>query len=455
MSLAELAASWAWVGAGGGVAFVIWGWRGGRRWPVLAVIALGLMVDVAIVQKNLTQHREWDVLAFWLPAVAAIEGADPWQEGALEEVETPFEVTDGFRREVIESGFLHPPTGLLPYLWMGVLPFEAAATIWYAFLGLGVFLLARRLGGLEWGEGRGLGSGLLLALLVLLLPTHLAIANGQTAPWVVLLLAVALQLGGSAANSNGATRGSGRRRVGDGASWVEGVALGLAVILKPYAAAVLLPWAIARRWVACIATAGTVLASGLLATMLLGPRIWGSWIERLDRVPTEQFLETQNQSIGGLLGRFGLVGAESLPFHAVVVGAGVVWALVVVALAWRVVRVDKAGGWRWRGVLIAAVVGGAWLYPGTLKHYLVVVILAAAWALAELTEAAGGSMRVRVSVAGAIMSAWAVMAVARGNVGGLVLPVVWIAIVLAVIWTRRASGCGPRNEGENKEGVRP
>jgi hypothetical protein len=358
--------------AGAASAAILFGLSGGRARRRVGVAAslllalLGLARVAALVADRLRVAREWDFLLFWLAGRAVHLGRDPYQPASYVGIELPLAPSEAFRDEFLAVGLLHLPPTLLLFAPLGLLDYFPAYACWYA-----VQLLA--LGGSAWllwrlflaDRGRE-GALAALALLVAFRPTLATIGYGQTNLLLLLCLLLAL-------------REAGRARSG---LWIV-----LAALVKPLAAALgLLPLLRGEPRVLAVAVVSGV-AALLAALALIGPEAFlGYWTDPpVARAPARLHTQSVDQHLLAEMLRRAPQGSAVRPLFFALAG------LLVATTAWlarRTARSEPAAAFSL--VLACALL----VYPSTLYHYSVVLLLPLLWLWSRRAIVPGGELAV-------------------------------------------------------------
>jgi hypothetical protein len=311
------------------------------------VAALGLALCVRQVASNFIALRDWDFICFWTYGRAMALGQSPYDVQVLREIAAPL----GPSAEFLEINVcLYPPICLPPYWPFGFLPFTASMAVWFgvqiAAL-VGSVALLRRI----WDSGRTwLGLAVMLAVFFSWHSTALTLLYGQT-NFLFLLAILGLVMLPSAI-------------------W-RGIALGLAIVVKPIAAILLIDVALRRKW-------GTFASAFVPPVLALGAFLllqgWPGFVRYLERDPKDIVFAYYdgpfNQSLLAVLLRW----YESPPlakpvfFPPFVILAGILTAATL-AVLFRM-RKDLAPlgvGY----VLVLALM----VYPGTQMYYTLWLLL--------------------------------------------------------------------------------
>ncbi len=357
--------------AGTAVALVLLGDHAGERLgrtihtAYRAVLTLGVTVLAAFViwlaAERMNGRAEWDFLVFWLTGQVAMSGGDVYDPGAFRTVALPFPVSPEFETEVLDNGSFYPPITLPLFFPLGLLPYRAAHIFWYALNGWAmiwcVVLLARRLapglGATAVSTFPGRRPLAVAAALLLLMPaTASLVRHGQTG--FLLLLAVLL--------------------VQTRDDWRGGTALGAGIAVKPLLAVLLAPFVVSPRRLRVLGAAGLVIVLlSVLVALTCSSDVFAGFSRRTYVYPAWIYFEPMNQSVLAHVLR--LTGARPAmpmwypPFLAL-------GSLLVLALAGRV--------WRTRHdreelphTVELALLTALLVYPGTLKHYSVLLCVPA------------------------------------------------------------------------------
>src|ERR1051325_489438 len=312
------------------------------------------------------QVPEWDFRVFWLHAQLAARGLDFYDR----ELVRGFLASVHASPQLIEVGrFWNPPQAMLFFLPLGHIDdLTAAYAVWVVIqicaLAACAALLAR--------GGEPLAC---VALLLAIRPTTTIFLIGQT-NFLVLLLLLAYALW--------------RERL------TGGVALAAGIVLKPLLAFLLIDAVLRKRG---RALAG--IAAGMVALTALSIAVFG-WDVHLHylrhgagEVPKEMLTMPQNQSLLAVLLRAGMPKA--------------VFFIAAIAALWFA-----------RTSLLALVAAALLLYPQTLDHYgvLLIVPVIALWRTGETASAVVAclvhALAPFTAIASALALAWLALRHARG-----------------------------------------
>ncbi len=255
----------------------------GRRALFIAGMLLLLPVLLVRVVEAVVPHLYdppiWDVRCFWVWGRIALTSHNIYDPASSLAIGSTFPYDAVWHRLFLKVGFVYPPPTILLFAPLGLFPTpQSAAPFWYAVnlaaLVTAMFVLWR-----AFLRKYGLSGLLATAVLVTAFgPTSQTLSYGQ--PLTIMLLFIALYL----------TDGSPLRR---------GFWLGLAFIVKPLAAPLLLLPLFKRAW-AESATAISTMAIGLLGAILLVG--WDNVSPYFTNGPSRRYpltiwLETENQSL--------------------------------------------------------------------------------------------------------------------------------------------------------------
>jgi alpha-1,2-mannosyltransferase len=276
------------------------------------VLAVGGTVAVATVAHVLygNRHNFFDLRIYW-EAVRWWAGGHP--------------LYDYSRPDAVQGslGFTYPPFAALVLRPLALLPFGAAAAIFFAAsaaaLAVTLYWLVSPVAD-RHGQPRWFLLALALTMATWLEPIRETLTFGQINLLLAVLVLVDLLVG-----------------VPRGARWA-GIGIGLAAAVKLTPAIFIVYLLITRRWRAAITATATALAATLLAAAVSWGDSWRFWTGALWNTQRVGHLERiPNQSLLALLGR---LSAPTQPNR-------VLWAVLVVAVVgyglWRARRAQRAG----------------------------------------------------------------------------------------------------------------
>lgn len=407
------------VAAAGVVAALLWGfqreWPGGsRRWLLAvgaaAVALVGVLAVVYVTAKGIVSPPEWDFLCYWVYGQAMALGGSPFDPVLLREVAAPLDVSDEFRRELY---CMYPPPSTVQFWPLGWLRPQVAAALWYSIQ----WLAAGSVAALVWRllDERRRWTGLLVAC-ALIFSLHSTISTfrfGQT-NLLIVLAALAATLSAKPMR--------------------RGLWIGLATVVKPIGAILALDLLLKRDWKGLV---GVSIPLALATLIFLALQGWQGLEQyrnkpRLpDDVQATFFTESTNQSLLATLLRATETapGPRPILFPPFVVAAGLLTAITLVVVARLPRELSHLG--------IGCVLALALLvYPGTLTHYSIglIVPIAAAWSVRERLR--GGTPAVIVMAALAYGLVWSRLEFAANLA-------VWTAMMGMLVSARSL----PRSEG--------
>ncbi len=245
--------------------------------------------------------------------------------------------------------FLYPPTFLPMILPFGLLDQVAATWAWLGAMVVTLLLAIRLLPvpvTVRWS---------ILLLAGLDWPVTYTLKLGQVTPLLFLLAVLGWRGLARPASSGGAWLGA-------------SAALGAAIKLQP---GLLMAWAVAtRRWQAVVTGAAVLLATGLLATILAGPGAWFDYVALIRQI-TDPVTTEHNVTPGWVARGLGLSVEAAGLVQLAVIGA----ALAILLLSVRVCPPAAS--------YVIAVAISQLISPVLWDHYAMLLLLPAAWLLAE------------------------------------------------------------------------
>jgi hypothetical protein len=260
-----------------------------RRLYVAGLGVVFLVLVARFVSFAVAAHKNppvWDFRTFWVYGRVAVTSGRIYDPAALHAVARIFPFDGVWARQVLDVGFLYPPTGILLFAPLGLFSTpQAAAPYWYALNGVALLLTA-----LVCWHGylrRYSWVGFIAAACFMLAfnPTRWTFIIGQTMIWLLLFVLL------FALDSRPVRRG---------------VWLGLACVIKPLALPLLLEPALRRCWTELLAAAAVILAAFAGAIALVGAHnaLAFFYDSPYARYPGSEVASTVSQGLQGVLLRF-------------------------------------------------------------------------------------------------------------------------------------------------------
>lgn len=338
-----------------------------------ALASLGLAICVYRVVNNFISPPDWDFLCFWTYGRALAQGQSPYDVAVLREIAAPHTQS----AEFLKLNYCCYPPVCLPLFWgFGYLSFPAALVAWQIVQVsalVGCIELLRRF----WDESRN-WLGLLVTLAVVL-SWHATLSTLFYAQTTFLLLGAILlsMLGQSPAR--------------------RGIWLGLAILVKPIAAILAIDFVIRRQWRALLAILAPL---GLALGLFLLAQGWPGLMYYKDRNPIAgdvafiYYSEAANQSLLGVLLRWfdSPPLARPIFFPPFVLLGGLLTAVTLTALVRLPHRLVSLG----TGYLVTLAL---LVYPGSLMHYPVLLLIPVAMLWRERNSLPGGPQAVALTIA--------------------------------------------------------
>lgn len=324
-----------------------------------AVAAKGLVRVAMMAADNVRHPPEWDFLIFWINGFMASRGLNFYDSGLAMQVAAPFHPDSGFVDIQLGVPFMYPPPSIIWFLPLGLGDIHLMAMLWYAIqlacLCASVVLLARIF--IEsakdeddrhdfFRSASASNFAFVAALLLMIRATYWNVAHAQTVFLLLLFLSLAFR--------------------GRDGKW-GGVWLGLAILVKPVAIFVMLYALAQRKWQLLVGSVITVLAATLATLVVFGRAVFASYAAiRFAALPRPFYTEMENQSLLAWILRI-THAQTSFPLTYWMIAG-----LCGAALLWRLSVVNKSN--ESAGFLLALTCG-LLLYPGSLRSYLVLLIL--------------------------------------------------------------------------------
>lgn len=358
-----------------------------QRWllTVTRLLSVGAGAGIVLlVVFNTLAPREWDFLAFWVPARAAALGFNFYEPASLHVAASTATYSPGFVQQILDVGFWYPPVTMLLFLPLGYLTPPIAGAWWGAvnlfFLAGAIVVLARLFRPAPDGSTYLLTAAMLLPLRGTVAALYLAQTN------LMLVVTVALYWK--------------HRR-----SWRGGAYAMLGAAVKPLGAFFLLQPVIQRSW--------RVLGGAFLALVLLGAAtlarfgwtITSSYFTTniSARLPHFVYTEQVNQSLLAAIMR--ARGDSPPPGSPLSDPVYVAVALILVGItAWLVYRLGERYADYGFALLVPC---GLVVYPASLAHYSVLLILPMLHLWRHRQETAGGPIAAILVISAAYAISWA------------------------------------------------
>ena len=341
----------------------------------LAVAFIGLLAVNALRTEHIFEGpREWDFLCFFLDSHVIAERLNLYSPASYQTIaqQLGLEVSDSFRREILEVGFKYPPPSALLFAPLARFSAETGALVWTTAVLLSVGLLAIVL---AWYLRRGLGKSpgreridtvLMGGALALALPATSPTAfNSQTTFLMTTLVLLTIAWDGSSKS---------------------GLAACAATLIKPIAAPPALLLLLRRRYSALAGAIVLGLVLCVASVALLGLDDWASYLKQDYAVtsPAWLYYQANNTSLVAVLGR--LLQAEVVPWKslAVLVPYGLISVLVFLPSLCLAAKSKVDFPSAYCLVLLAGMI----VYPGTQVSSGILLCVPIVISLKRLAEAA-------------------------------------------------------------------
>jgi hypothetical protein len=363
---------------------------------MFVTVTLFALLNFQIMRDRVKQPPVWDFRVFWMYGQLLRQGANVYQPSEYQRFENIFENNQQFTEAVLNVGATYPPQSMLLFLPLGFWDIHAAYRFWYAFQSACLLLSIELLRRLFLAECGVWGVALVAFLIFSLQSTWSTIALGQMNFLVLLFLLLYWK---------------------DWERGRTGVWLALAILVKLYVAVVFLFPLLRRCWRALAWALISSLLVAVAALAALGPKTFFSYfvLHPATRLPGWVYTEHINQSLPAVVLR-----------HVGSVKAGE-WLYVVMAMlaagvsGWLVYRLRRDDAQWGLGLVLGLAL---MIYPGTLAHYTVVLLipLLLIWANRE---------RIPLGVwgsAGLIASVYFLIALFRGESVFAAMALTWLAL---------------------------
>ena len=328
---------------------------------IACLVILRFVVQIPAVLA--TEPKEWDFLCFYLDSHVASAGLNLYQPASYLEVATNLnlQVSDYFRREILDVGFKYPPPTALLFLPLSQFEIETAKSVWFTLVIVSVFVACMMLSRLivtrnahERTKISVMDSVAFAAVIVFsVTSTRANVVLGQTVPILCSLITLTLI-------------GSGNLR--------SGVWACLSVFIKPIAVIPALVLLIGRYWLSILSGVLVGLLLLVISAYFFGIDDWLAYIrqEYATTSPAWLYLENNNKSLLAVISRG--FGISDVPWGngAVVASYGVVSLIVAVPTIWLASKTARTDFLTSYCLLLLM---GLIVYPGTQTSYGMLLII--------------------------------------------------------------------------------
>jgi hypothetical protein len=336
---------------------------------IIVIVAFGIRIG-DVIARNLGIHEDGDFKGFWVSARVGLERGnfyDPERYYQVAAQLDPRDVHEEFNARYLDTTFWYPPPSILHFLPLGLFDLHTAWIVNYLYLIALFILLVWLLKNTFWPNGGIIALGAVAALLVVNYPTGLVFQFSQTN--FILLVFLLLMW-----------RAREQPRAG---MW-----LALAISVKPLVAALALFLLLQKRWRAILSLVLTLGILSIITLVIYGSETFFGY-SPTSKLPLEVYNESINQSLLATILRitdYELVSSQSPLFHPVFL----MGALILTAItAWIVYRLPGTEN-RWALALLIPF--ALLIYPTTLHHYGVFLILPLLLIWSEREKFPGGMM---------------------------------------------------------------
>ena len=321
-------------------------------WTVfIALFSVSFCIFIASAVYRVTHPQIWDFNCFYLWGKVAVGGYDYYQPENLHHVFNSLTLPAldyaGFKREIVDVGFLYPPPTILYFAPLGYLSYNTAILCWTIFnllFAAGCIYLSYTL----FFKAYKLNGFLLIATLFLIFLPSLSTVNFSQTNFILLFYLLLM------------------KKYED--KKFAGIFLALALFTKPYMIILVLFFILKKKWgiisyfvLSCAAILGLTLA-------LFGKAPFVSYIfdSPIHRLPESVFSEDINQSLQAVLLRHHLLSFDKLMLYKYIMAAILAVTGVFILFLLKRKQYDF--------ILATLLLVGLMIYPGTLSYYGVLML---------------------------------------------------------------------------------
>ncbi len=387
---------------------------------IFASIGICCVWNFRIMHLHVEDPPEWDFRVFWMYGKVLARHGNVYLPSEYQEFKELFESDIQFTEASLNVGATYPPQSMLLFKPLGFWNIHTAYLLWYVLQTTALVASIELLRRIFLGGSGVWGLGLAALLLFALRGTWVTINFGQTNFLVLLLILLYW-------------RDHERPRAG--------VWLALGILVKLYVVLLLLYPLLRRQW---LVLAWTVVSSLLLAfasLLVAGPTTFFSYftLHPASHLPNWVYSEGINQSLLAVILRnsnrgLGSHGPLAQPLFLALA------LLLTCVTSWLVYRLRRRLEYRLALVLVLTLL----LYPGTLVHYTVILLipLLLLWKFRE--DFPGGVW----GTAGLIAFVYGLIALQQGDSTFAAMFLVWLVLAgLAVFGTRNLQTVQPAGSG--------
>jgi hypothetical protein len=329
--------------------------RGAKRlyWflPLTIIGLIGVILSYSIFQW-IQKPPQWDFFIFWFDGRLAAHGLNFYDPNTCKTALGNMPIAEDVRLELLNGGFRYPPPTMFLFVILGWFELRTAAFLWY--LVSVIFLIGSSI--LIWKryflDAGILGFSLALAFLLLLRSSYSTLSFGQTNVIVLFLFLLGLR---------------------NTSSKSVGIWWGLASIVKPFMVVLVVPFIVQRKWKALLVFVSLWGGLLVLACLAFGFETCLNYFtsNQLSRMPSSYYTELANQSLLATMMRIthgnSLHGSPLNNILFLAIGASLCIVSFLVILKANTAAYDAS--------VIIVLLCGLMIYPGTLSHYALLLIV--------------------------------------------------------------------------------
>ncbi len=320
---------------------------------IIAVFSLAL---VQSMRENIENPREWDFLGFWLHGTTAAQGKNFYDPANAQQLTQNMVVSDDFRIEIVDVGFWYPPPSIFIFLPLGWFDLQTALLLWYVANSLVLIVTIILLHRWLLPQSGRLGLLFVASLMLMLHSVYTTVSYAQTN--FLLLLAIVLFVHD--------------RHIARAGLW-----LALAVLIKPFAAVLLVYLILRRKWSAIGVVIATAILASLATILVFGTDNFLSYFRgsSVTKLPDYIYTEITNPSLLATILRVTSYefGSSSPMLHPVFLITGLAMGLITL---WSVYRLNRSNEDLTISLLLVFAII---VYPASQLFYSVLLILPVLW----------------------------------------------------------------------------
>ena len=330
-------------------------WRALLMGTYFGIILQSILRIIHIISDGFINPPQWDFVTIWMDGRIARQGLNFYLPSNYLNYPMPVKTGQDFAAEFLKVGFGFPPPTILMFYPLGWFDNISIAYLFWqmlmvASIVISIFLLWK----LFLDRNNKLGLLVSGALVFLLPATYSTLIYAQTN--YIVVLAMLLYISYSEYYSGGI--------------WIS-----LGFLVKPYVGMIFLFAAIRRQWRTLIGSIVSYVFLSISTLLLIGFTTFAGYITQrpVSKLPDSVYTESVNQSLLAQILRFSHYdfSGRSPLINPVFILLAIILLTITCVLTFSIKKEDSI----W--TLVLTILTALLIYPGTLTHYSVILIIPA------------------------------------------------------------------------------